>query len=150
MKFKKEPVILIATHGPFCTGLLETVKMIYGELDNVTAMSLKQGQAVEEYEKEIEVFLEEHDNDVVLLLDFIGGSPFNTAMKLCRNRELCAVAGVNFGMVAAAVELRSEYDDSAQLAAEIEKAAHESMKDVTPVLTQMYETAKAIGEEDKA
>ena len=144
MKFKKEPAILIATHGGLCKGLLETVKMICGEPENVTAISLEQGVSIEAYEKEIETFLDANDGDVVMLLDFIGGSPFNTAMKLCKEREICAVAGVNFGMVVAALELRGAYEDAAQLAAEIEKSAVESVKDVTPMLKEMHEMAKGI------
>ena len=142
MKFKKEPAILVATHGPLCEGVMGTVKMIYGEIENVTALSLVPGESVDDYEKKMKESLDENDNDVVILLDFIGGSPFNTAMKLSREREICAVAGVNFGMLAAAMELRGEYKDAGELAAEIEKAASESLKDVTPMLKNMHEMAK--------
>ena len=142
MEFKKKPAILVTTHGPLCEGLLGTMEMIYGELEDVTALSLAQGVAVADYEKQVADFLDAHDGDVVILLDFIGGSPFNTAMKLSRDREICALAGVNFGMLMAAMDLRSDYTDAAKLAAEIEKAAAETLKDVTPMLWDMHEAAK--------
>ena len=150
MKFSREPAILVCSHGSLCMGLIDTVSMVIGDMQEVDAMPLLRGADIDEYEKRVRQYVDSKDGNVILLLDVVGGSPYNTAMKLCRQRELCAIAGANFAMLASAVEARenySEYEDADALAAAIEAEAKEAVRNVMPELKIMYQMAKTMSEQ---
>ncbi|WP_297036291.1 hypothetical protein [uncultured Enorma sp.] len=45
------PAILVLSHGPMCEGLVESVKMVYGNVDGLEALALREGDNPEEYEE---------------------------------------------------------------------------------------------------
>lgn len=143
--FKKVPSILVATHGTFCKELIQTVGLLYGEMADVEALPLLPGVSQEEYQEEMEKALDRYDGDVLIFVDILGGTPFNTVMKIGRNRPLCAVAGVNANMLLEALDIRDTERDGAALAEHIEKVAKSSVKNFTPELTRFYELTQAQG-----
>ena len=144
--FKKIPTILVATHGTFCKELIKTVSLLYGEVKDVEALPLLPGVSKEEYQEEMEKVLGRYDGDVFIFVDILGGTPFNTVMKIGRTRPLCAVAGVNVNMLLEVLDARETELDGAALAGHIEKVAKNSVKNFTPELTRFYEMAQAQGE----
>lgn len=144
MEFKKEPAILIATHGPFCEGIVESAKMIFGNIQNVERLPLKEGMDAELYKKDMEAIINKYDGDIVILLDIVGGTPYNTVMKLSQDRELCALVGVNFPMLFSALELRMTVRDAQSMAESLVKASVEGTKDMMPELEMFYKLAQDI------
>ena len=45
------PAIIVMSHGPFCVGLIESAKMVYGEMTGVEALPLEEGMDPEVYER---------------------------------------------------------------------------------------------------
>lgn len=139
MEFKKEPAILIATHGPLCQGLIDSSKMIMGEINDIEVLPLLEGMNVEKYEKEMADIVKKYEGDIVICLDIIGGTPYNTVMKVSRDWELCAVAGVNFPMVFRAMELRMSGERNADVYADqMAEAAVEGIKNMNADLRMLH------------
>lgn len=141
--FSKEPAILITTHGRLCEGILDSLKMLYGKVENVEAVSLKEGMDPKEYEAILREKIDSYQGDVILLVDFSGGTPFNTIMKISRDRELYAVAGVNMPMVFKLMEERANCRNGRLLAEKAEKDGREYVKDITDYTLSFYEKAHA-------
>ena len=47
------PGIILLSHGPLASGLLGTMEMVLGTVENVTALELEEGDHTEEYRKRI-------------------------------------------------------------------------------------------------
>lgn len=139
MEFKKTPVILVATHGSFCEGIIETARMIFGEIEGLEALPLREGMDVNVYYQEMDSLIEKYDGDVILCLDIVGGTPYNTAMRIACKRELCAVAGVNLPMLFSAIEVRETQLNADMLAAQVAEEAAGGILDITKDLRAMYE-----------
>ena len=106
--------LLLIGHGGLPLGLLSSLKMISGDERNVTALSFEDG------DEQIAHALDAAPDGCLVLIDLMGGTPFN---QFCLNRraENCqAVCGVNLAMLIEAASAR-EYSllpELAQIAAE--------------------------------
>lgn len=106
------PGIILLSHGPLASGLLGTMEMVLGNVDNVTALELEEGDHTEEYRKKIAEIAETMPEKSVFLMDIFGGSPFNQVIQyfLENGKEIRAVSGMNLGMLIAAVNARQNND----------------------------------------
>lgn len=104
------PGIILLSHGRLASGLLNTLQMVFGDVENVTAVELEEGDNPEEYQAEIAKLYEAMPDKTVFLIDIFGGSPFNQVMQyfLKTGKEIRAVSGMNLGMLMAAVTAREE------------------------------------------
>lgn len=145
MKFTKTPAVLIATHGPFCEGLATTARMILGNIKDLEVLPLMEGMDTAEYEQQMDKIVERHNGNIVICMDLVGGTPYNTVLKLSRKWELCAVAGVNLPMIFRAIELRMIDDerDSSVFASQITNAAEEGVKNMNADLEMFHKLAQS-------
>ena len=106
------PGIILLSHGPLASGLLGTMEMVLGTVENVTALELEEGDHTEEYRKRIAEIAEAMPEKSVFLMDIFGGSPFNQVIQyfLENGKEIRAVSGMNLGMLMAAVNARQNND----------------------------------------
>lgn len=106
------PGIILLSHGPLASGLLGTMEMVLGTVENVTALELEEGDHPEEYRKRIAEIAEAMPEKSVFLMDIFGGSPFNQVIQyfLENSKEIRAVSGMNLGMLMAAVNARQNND----------------------------------------
>ncbi len=106
------PGIILLSHGPLASGLLGTMEMVLGTVENVTALELEEGDHTEEYRKRIAEIAEAMPEKSVFLMDIFGGSPFNQVIQyfLENSKEMRAVSGMNLGMLMAAVNARQNND----------------------------------------
>lgn len=104
------PGIILLSHGALAGGLLNTLQMVFGDVENVTAVELEEGDNPEEYQNEIAKLYEAMPDKTVFLVDIFGGSPFNQVMQyfLKTGKEIRAVSGMNLGMLMAAVSTRED------------------------------------------
>ena len=132
------PAILVLSHGPMCEGLVESVKMVYGNVDGLEALSLREGDNPEEYEEKFLALVDKYDGNVFVCVDIFGGTPFNTIMSCARTRKFAAIAGINMPML---VELLATRDTLA--GEDLAKAVVEAFQLVDPnlcgMLAAMYE-----------
>ena len=121
------PGIILLSHGPLASGLLGTMEMVLGTVDNVTALELEEGDHPEKYRMRIAEIAEAMPEKSVFLMDIFGGSPFNQVIQyfLENGKEIRAVSGMNLGMLMAAVNARQ--NDDSDMIEEIAKMGKEAI-----------------------
>ncbi|GAA0076835.1 PTS sugar transporter subunit IIA [Clostridium sp. CTA-5] len=105
--------LIIVGHGIFPTGILSSVKLIAGEQKGVIGVNFESGQGLGVLKKNIGKAIDNLNTDEVLILaDLAGGSPFNVSVIISENRKdkkIRVISGVNLPMVLEASLLRNDY-----------------------------------------
>ncbi|MEA5027217.1 PTS system mannose-specific EIIAB component [bioreactor metagenome] len=118
--------ILLLSHGSLAVEYIKTAKMILGEFDNVQAIELLEGEDIERYEADIKNVID-HTDEVLILTDLLGGSPFITSCKIYRylsnNKKIRLVTGMNLPMILEVLNTRDNctMEESANVAEEFGK-----------------------------
>ncbi|MFD1064764.1 mannose/fructose/sorbose PTS transporter subunit IIA [Oceanobacillus locisalsi] len=124
--------IIIATHGEFATGILQSAAMIFGEQENAEAVTLMPSEGPDDVRAKMEKAIASFDNqdDVLFLVDFWGGTPFNQASSLLEGKEdkWAIVAGLNLAMVIESYASRLSMNTAHEIAAHIIGTAKDAVK----------------------
>lgn len=132
--------ILLVSHGTACEGILASAQMILGKLDNVRALPLVEGATLEEYESEIELFVDVCGGNCLVLIDLQGGTPFNTVMSIARGRQVHAVTGMSVPALIVAASERDEVSLGV-LEHDVANAAREGVVCVSDLIRDMNASA---------
>lgn len=118
---------IVATHGPLAEGLLQSGRMVYGELSDVQAVCLTEQAGIEGFRRDFSAVLESASaqaDGVLVLCDMQSGTPWNIACQHAFSSQtippVAVVAGVNFPMLLQSDEvhhLTDVHDAAAQLLA---------------------------------
>lgn len=102
--------IILVSHGHFCQGLLESLTMVAGEQEAVSAVPLLPGEAPEAYRAKLLKETEEHESKegTLILSDVTGGTPFNSTGYLAKDHKIGLVSGMNMPMLITLVFARTE------------------------------------------
>ena len=74
--------------------------MIIGPHEDMLAVGLQAGMAPEAYKETLEeVFLQYPDHEFLVLIDILGGTPFNSIIGRLQKPNVQVVVGVNLGMM---------------------------------------------------
>ena len=123
--------IILATHGNFATGIQQSASMIFGEQPNVAAVTLQPNEGPDDVRKKMEeaVASFEDPEQVLILVDLWGGTPFNQANGLIAGHEdtWAIVAGLNLPMLIDAYASRMMMDTAHELAVQISGSAKEGV-----------------------
>lgn len=111
--------VVIISHGAFCEGLLDTLKMVGGDDFGVKAVPLFPGETVNVYREKLEKVIRESEQGqgVLVLSDIKGGTPYQSAAYLAKDNRMALVTGMNLPMLLTATIERSE-DDTLEALAE--------------------------------
>lgn len=92
--------ILIVSHGTMAKGIFESASMIFGELNNVHYICLENGMGIEKFSFLLNKLLDKisGSNEIVVLADLKGGSPYNTTVSLLSEKALLDKSVVFSGM----------------------------------------------------
>ena len=123
--------IILATHGEFAEGILQSGTMIFGEQENVKAVTLHPSDSPDSLKERMLAAIATFDNqnEVLFLVDLWGGTPFNQANTLCGEHPNWAiVAGLNLPMLIEAYSSRLSMDSAKQVAAAIIESAQEGIR----------------------
>ncbi|MCX8656009.1 PTS sugar transporter subunit IIB [Gilliamella sp. B2894] len=123
--------IILATHGEFAEGILQSGSMIFGEQENVKAITLHPSDSPESLKERMQEAIATFDNqdEVLFLVDLWGGTPFNQANNLCGEHSNWAiVAGLNLPMLIEAYSSRFSMESAKEIAAAIIDPAREGVK----------------------
>lgn len=124
--------IIVATHGNFAPGIVHTGSMIFGEQPNVTAVSLQPSEGPDDVRRKMEEAVAGFDDpdQVLILADLWGGTPFNQANGLIAGHEdkWAIVAGLNLPMLVEAYGSRPMFNSAQELAVQISKSAKDGVK----------------------
>jgi len=121
--------VIVATHGEFGNVLLSTLKMILGEPEGLASVALLPEDSSETFKAKVEKELAVVDpkgEGTLILVDMLGGTPFNVAVQMAQQRKIQVVTGVNLPMLVKVASHRDEGDLPA-LTLEVQKATRESI-----------------------
>lgn len=105
--------ILLLSHGKMAEGLLDTLKMFSGDIENIDTLELAPGADLLEFYNEVEKKVIELDvgDGVVIFADLLYGTPSNMSTKLLQNEEykdkVEVITGMNLPMVLEYTSMRN-------------------------------------------
>lgn len=124
--------IVIASHGEFASGILQSGQMILGEQENVKACTLMPSDGPENIKAKMEEAIASFDNqdEVLFLIDLWGGTPFNQASALINGHEdkWAIVTGLNLPMLVEAFASRFSMETAHEIATHISGSAKEGIR----------------------
>lgn len=98
--------ILVISHSNLCKGFNEAVGMILGSETTIEYLALDD-EGVEVFHKKLKEKinkLKSQNEEVLILADLFGGSPFNRAFcEAGKDEKIKVIAGVNLSMVIEAI-----------------------------------------------
>lgn len=109
--------IIITSHGKFCEEIKKTVEMFSGKIDNCFTLPLIEGQSIEDFEFEMDEIVKKFDekDDLVILTDLRGGTPYNMGIKTLFGRDnTWVISGMNVPMILS-IAMRDEDENIEEL-----------------------------------
>lgn len=124
--------IILASHGEFANGILQSGSMIFGEQEKVKAVVLMPSEGPEDLKAKLEEAVASFDeeDEVLFLVDLWGGTPFNQANGIfeANKEKMAIVSGLNLPMVIEAYASRFSMNSAQDIAAHIVTVAKEGVK----------------------
>lgn len=124
--------ILITGHGHFPSGALSAVNLVAGNPGNVSALDFVEGMSADELKEQMKAIIAGMDTDEVLVLaDLAGGTPFRTAVELkltMPEKAIRVIAGANMPALMEAA-LSADDMDLAELGPDVAQTAVEGVVD---------------------
>ncbi|NUF50569.1 PTS mannose transporter subunit IIAB [Gilliamella sp. ESL0250] len=137
--------IILATHGEFAEGILQSGSMIFGEQENVKAVTLHPSDSPENLKERMLEAIATFDNpeEVLFLVDLWGGTPFNQANNLCGEHSNWAiVTGLNLPMLIEAYSSRFSMETAKEIARAIIESGKEGIRATVEIPTESLANAK--------
>jgi len=105
--------VVIASHGPLASALLEAAEMICGSTDGVTTVSLAADDSPESFADRLRGALAP-GQPTLILTDLTGGTPHNVACAVIgsENHLVRCIGGANLGLVIEAITSTEPLDDA--------------------------------------
>lgn len=98
--------VLIVSHGELCKGLKDATSMILGNDDDFNFVSLD-NRGVEIFAENLKAKIKElkkSNNEILILCDLFGGTPFNKSMiEAASDEGIKIISGVNLAMTIEAI-----------------------------------------------
>lgn len=124
--------IIIASHGDFANGILQSAQMIFGEQENVKACTLMPNEGPEDIKNKMLDAIKSFENqdEVLFLVDLWSGTPFNQANILIEGHEdkWAIVTGLNLPMLIEAYASRLSTESAQKIASTILDSSREGIK----------------------
>lgn len=98
-----KPTLILMSHGNFAYEIMESAKMILGEIKGYYTVCMSADDGFEGTSRKLQKCLDEinENEDIIILADLYGGTPFNIgnifAKKSKHNIKL--IAGMNLAMI---------------------------------------------------
>ena len=139
--------IILASHGEFANGILQSGSMIFGEQKDVKAVTLQPSEGPDDLKAKMEAAIATFENQeqVLFLVDLWGGTPFNQANGLIAGHEdtWAIVTGLNLPMLIEAYASRMSMETAHEIATHITEVAREGVKVKPETLEPEKPSAKA-------
>ncbi|MFR5266860.1 mannose/fructose/sorbose PTS transporter subunit IIA [Clostridium sp.] len=138
--------IILASHGEFAKGILQSATMIFGEQENVEAVTLMPSEGPNDIKEKIKKAIASFDNqdEILFLVDLWGGTPFNQVDSLLEEYKdkWAIVTGMNLPMVIEAYASRFSMESAQEIATNIIKTSREGVK-VKPETLEPVDSTKS-------
>ena len=109
--------IVLASHGKFAEGIMQSGSMVFGDQQDVKAVCLTPKEGPEDFRKKLEKAVGEFSDqkEVLFLVDLWGGTPFNQSKAFSDGHDTWAiVTGLNLPMLIEAYTARFDETNTAQ------------------------------------
>lgn len=124
--------IILASHGEFANGILQSGSMIFGEQPDVKAVTLQPSEGPDDLKAKIQEAIATFENpdEVLFMVDLWGGTPFNQSNGLLDGHEdkWAIVTGLNLPMLIEAYASRMSMQTAHEIAKHIVEVAREGVK----------------------
>ena len=127
--------VILVSHGNFAEGLLDSLKMLTGNHDDVIAIGLKDGITADQFAIDFTEMITKipKESEIIVLADIIGGSPLSTAMTDVYKRQMLnsaiVIGGMNLPLALTTVLMKDAFDNDT-LIKQILSEAQEGLKQV--------------------
>ena len=94
--------ILVTGHGNFATGILSSLELIAGNQEKLIGVDFTADDSEKSLEKKIIEAMDKLEEEILVLADLAGGSPFKVSAILSQkleNKKIAVIAGTNLGML---------------------------------------------------
>lgn len=124
--------IILASHGDFAKGILQSGEMIFGTQPNVKAVTLQPSEGADDIRAKMEEAITTFENpeQVLFMVDLWGGTPFNQTSGLINGHEdtWAVVTGLNLPMLIEAFASRMSMESAQEIAAHVYGVAKEGVR----------------------
>ena len=124
--------IILASHGDFAKGILQSGEMIFGTQPNVKAVTLQPSEGPDDIRAKMEEAITTFENpeQVQFMVDLWGGTPFNQTSGLINGHEdtWAVVTGLNLPMLIEAFASRMSMESAQEIAAHVYGVAKEGVR----------------------
>lgn len=124
--------LILASHGEFANGILQSASMIFGEQSDVKSVVLYQNEGPDDFKKKVinAISTFQNQDKILFLVDLWGGTPFNQINALINGHEdsWAIVSGLNLPMLIEAYASRLSMDSAHEIATSIIDVAREGVK----------------------
>ena len=124
--------IILASHGDFAKGILQSGEMIFGTQPNVKAVTLQPSEGPDDIRAKMEEAITTFENpeQVLFMVDLWGGTPFNQTSGLINGHEdtWAVVTGLNLPMLIEAFASRMSMESAQEIAAHVYGMAKEGVR----------------------
>lgn len=124
--------IILASHGEFAEGILQSGAMIFGEQEDVTAVTLMPSEGPDDIRAKISEAIEKFSDqdNVLFLVDLWGGTPFNQANTLFEEHKdgWAIVSGLNLPMLIESYAARLSINSAHEIASQVVQTGREGIK----------------------
>lgn len=133
--------IVVASHGAFAKGLIDSAQMLLGKQDNIAAYSLMPSQKMESFAQILRDEIDECGaGHILFMTDLMNGTPFNAVVSLVRYYPVIYhITGVNLATLIGALVARSAGGDMEEVCKAAMQASEGSILDVRELLSGLYE-----------
>jgi Phosphotransferase system, mannose/fructose-specific component IIA len=122
-----ETRIILASHGKFASGILSSLKLLYGNTDSVTAMDCYINPKYD-LQKNVKKVIDENSNNRLLVItDIFGGSVNNEFLKYIKEPNFYLVSGLNLPFL---LELMTQITGTSDLESLIKQVLDNSKKSI--------------------
>lgn len=127
--------LILVTHGNLAAEMLQTSSQILGKTaDDVQTLSVTTSSSIEQGAKELQKYLADSPDGVVVLTDIFGGSATNIALTASKDFPRChVITGLNLSMLLTALNSRKKLNDK-ELAEKIESDGKRAVINATELL----------------
>ena len=115
--------IILASHGEFAEGILQSAQMIFGEQEQIAAATLMPNEGPDDLKAKLDEAVESfgQDAEILFMVDLWGGTPFNQTNVLYDQlgEKSAIVAGLNLPMLLEALGARMGMETAREVASHI-------------------------------
>lgn len=102
------PGVIMMSHGPIAVAVVESLKMVFGESENLAAFSLEPGDDIDSFRKAFADAYESFRAGSLVMVDLYGGTPFNQVLQYSQETRKAPelLTGLNLPMAISAISTR--------------------------------------------